>query len=93
MAALVQAPTIGNIGTSSVPILAANVARRYIIIQNISAVNIGVTPGTTAAIGTEGTFTLTPGGSFVFESSTACTNAWQAIAASGASNVITVWYV
>jgi len=55
----------GTAGTSSTTLAAANAARRGLNIQNISANNIGINEvGSTAAIGTPGTYTLAAGASF-----------------------------
>lgn len=54
----------GSAITSSGQLAAANAARRGLEIQNIGANNIGVNEfGGAAAIGTAGTYTLTPGSS------------------------------
>lgn len=54
----------GTATTSSTTPIAANANRRGLYIQNIGANNIGYTEfGGTAAIGTAGTYTLTPGSS------------------------------
>lgn len=77
------------LGTASLTLVSANPGRRYLIIQNVSAVNIGVNPfGNVAAIGSAGTFTIVPGGSWVFENNEICTSAFTIIAASGSNNVV-----
>lgn len=83
-------PTIGTITSSSKQILPADPTRRYLLIHNPNSVNIGLTFDGTAVIGAEGTATLFPGGTLVFESNTGSTNAWSAVADSG-SQSITVW--
>lgn len=57
----------GSIGVAdtSEELAAANAARAYVELQNIGAVNVGVNPfGGTAEIGTPGTYTVYPGGSW-----------------------------
>jgi len=55
--------SIANLSGASETLMAANSARRHLIIQNIAANNMGVNlAGGTAAIGTAGTITITPGG-------------------------------
>lgn len=77
------------VGTASITLLAANPGRRFLIIQNVSAVNIGINPfGGAAVIGGAGTFTLVPAGSWVFENNEICTGAFTVIAASGSNNVV-----
>ena len=53
----------GSVGTTSTQLAPANTARKTLNIQNIHASqNLGVNEfGGTAAIGTAGTYTLTPG--------------------------------
>lgn len=54
----------GTATTTSAQLAAANAARRGLEIQNIGANNIGINEfGGTAAIGTAGTYTVTPGSS------------------------------
>lgn len=54
----------GTATTTSAQIVAANTARRGLEIQNIGANNIGINEFSgTAAIGTAGTYTLTPNSS------------------------------
>lgn len=58
----------GNVSTVSTQALASNNSRQYLLIQNISANNLGFTvDGTTAAIGTPGTVTLAAGQGVIFQ--------------------------
>jgi len=64
--------------------VAANTARRFLVGQNISAVNIGFNEfNGTAAIGTAGTYTVAPGVGF----SISTQNAVTFIAASGTAAI------
>lgn len=73
-----------SVSTASAQILPADPLRRYLLIQNPCTVNIGVNPTAgTAAIGSAGTFTLFPGGSWEFKDRDVPQNAMTAIAASG----------
>jgi hypothetical protein len=57
--------TIASASGSSQQIMAANASRHQLIIQNIGNANCGVNPtGGTAAIGSAGTLTLLPAGSY-----------------------------
>lgn len=77
-----------TVSTSSATILTADNTRRYLLIQNVCAQNIGVNPtGGTAAIGTAGTFTLLPGGSWEFEGENVPRGAMTAISASGSCGI------
>lgn len=77
-----------TVGTSSASILVANKNRRYLLIQNVSSVNLGVsTHNGTAAIGTAGTVTLLPGGSIEFKDKDVPRNAMTGICASGTCQV------
>lgn len=60
---LARTDSSGTVGTSSTQALAANAARRILELQNVSTTQtLGfTTDGTTAAIGSAGTFTLLPG--------------------------------
>lgn len=72
----------GSATTASTITIPANAARRVLNIQNIGANNIGVNEfGGTAAIGTAGTYTLTPGSSMNVRTNRAITM----IAATGAT--------
>jgi len=72
----------GTAQTTSGQIIAANPARRGLDIQNIGANNIGINEfGGTAAIGTPGTYTVAPNGSFRVKTNRAVT----AIAATAAT--------
>ena len=72
----------GSAGTTSAQIIAANLSRRGLEIQNIGANNIGINEfGGAAAIGTAGTYTLIPGASMRVRT----TNAITAIAATAAT--------
>lgn len=56
--------SIANLSGASEPLMAANANRHYLLIQNISANNMGINlNGGVAAIGTAGTITLAAGGS------------------------------
>jgi len=62
---LVNDKSIASLSGSSQVLLIANPDRRYLLIQNTGASNIGVNlAGSTAAIGGSGTITLFPGGSY-----------------------------
>lgn len=55
----------GTAGTTASTLAPANTSRVGLEVQNISANNIGINEiGGTAAIGTAGTYTVAPGGSF-----------------------------
>jgi len=72
----------GSAATSTGVTIPANASRRGLEIQNIGANNIGVNEfGGTAAIGTAGTFTLTPGSTFKVRTNRAI----SMIAATGAT--------
>jgi hypothetical protein len=94
LTALIKDKSISNLGTSSIQLIATNPDRHYLIIENVSSVNIGISiQPTAAAIGTAGTVTLVPNGSIVFEANFAATNGFNVIAASGSNNPVTVWEV
>lgn len=77
-----------TVGAASAAILPANNARRYLLIQNVCASNIGINPTAgTAAIGTAGTFTLFPGGSWEFRDADVPRGAMTAISASGTCGI------
>lgn len=80
------------LSTASAEVLPVNKRRRYLLIQNVGAVNVGVNIlGGTAAIGTAGTVTLAPLGSLVFEQpGFVPTCGFSAIAASGTPG-LTIW--
>lgn len=82
-----------TVANSSAQAIAAAGTRKYLLIQNVSSVNIGCNPFTTAAIGSAGTITLAPLDSIVFESNVISTNAFNCISASGSGNALTVWAV
>lgn len=88
-------PVVANksvsVSTSSATVIAAKKGRRYLLIQNVGTVNIGISIGT-AVIGAAGTFTLLPGGvgTLVFEGDWVPGNAFNAIAASG-TGYLSVW--
>lgn len=72
----------GNATTSSTQLAPANTARRGLNIQNVGANNIGINEfGGVAAIGSPGTYTLTPGSSMSIRTNRAVTM----IAATGAT--------
>lgn len=77
--------------TSSLLVVPANSARKYLVIQNVGSVNVGCNPGGTAAIGSKGTITLVPNGSWSFEANYIYTGAINCIAASSSGNVVTAW--
>lgn len=79
-----------SLGTSSTQLVAANAQRKYLIIENVGTVNIGCSY-TTAVIGGAGTVTLVPNGSWTFEGNFIYTGAIKCIAASGSSNVVTIF--
>lgn len=55
----------GTAGTTSTQIAPANVNRRGLEVQNVSAANLGINEfGGAAAIGTAGTYTIPAGGTF-----------------------------
>lgn len=88
-------PTLVDMSTSltavSGPLLPANPNRRSLLIQNISAVNIGVNIDTaTAAIGTIGTVTLLPNERITAEGPDCPKNAFTGISASGTA-AVTAW--
>lgn len=73
-----------SVSTSSVEILPVNKRRRYLLIENVCANNVGIAlSGTTAALGTAGTMTLFPGGALEFYEPVVPKNAFNAIAATG----------
>lgn len=77
-----------TVADSSAEILASSTLRRYLLIQNISSVNLGVnTANGTAAIGTAGTVTLFPGGSIEFTGKDVPQNAMKGICASGTCQI------
>ncbi len=82
-----------TISGASAQIIAADQfsARRYLIIQNVCAVNIGLSSGT-AVIGAAGTVTLFPGGSIEFRDAYVPQGAFNAIAASGSCG-LTIWEI
>lgn len=88
-------PVVENISvsvtTSSSTVIPARKGRRYLLIQNVGTVNVGVSIGT-ASIGSAGTFTLLPDavGVLVFEGDFVPWNAFNAIAASG-TGVLSIW--
>lgn len=64
----------GTATTASTTTIPANASRKGLNIQNIGANNIGVNEfGGTAAIGTAGTYTLTPGSSMNIRTNRAIT--------------------
>lgn len=72
----------GMANTTEAQIVAANTARRGLEIQNIGANNIGINEfGGAAAIGTAGTYTLTPNSSMRVRTNRAV----RAVAATGAT--------
>ena|ERR1700679_1883938 len=77
--------------TSSIQLVPPNSARKYLVIQNVGTVNIGCSPGGTAAIGSQGTITLVPNGSWSLEANFIFTGAVNCIAASSSGNVVTAW--
>lgn len=77
-----------TVSTSSATILAADPARRSLMIMNINSVNLGISlHGGTAAIGTNGTITLFPGGSVTFTGADVPHNAITGICASGTCQI------
>lgn len=77
--------------TSSTKILAANLNRRSLLIQNISAVNVGINiDAGTAVIGTAGTVTLLPYERMTAEGADCPKNAFTGISASGTA-ALTIW--
>ena len=86
------------IGTGSTQIIAQNLARRGLFIGNPGSVNILICPaldgnGNPLAAGGAGSLPLTPGQWLSFGPDTACTTAWNAAAASGSGNPVTVWEI
>lgn len=81
--------SVTNVTTASQALLSENKDRRYLLIQNISDVNIGVhMTGGTASIGGSGTVTLLPYGSIEYSTSYVPQNAITVIAASGSSKAV-----
>lgn len=77
-----------TVTTSSAQILPLDHTRRYLLVVNVCAVNVGINPtGGTAAIGSAGTITLFPGGSLEFTDYAVPRNAMTGIAASGSCPV------
>lgn len=89
-------PQLVNLSKSvstAAEIIPADRNRRYLLIQNVCASNIGISPtGTTPAIGTAGTVTLLPGGSLELTGVNVPHNAINAISASGTCG-ITIWEI
>lgn len=80
-----------TLSTSSATILQRNEQRKAFMIQNISAVNVGINIlGTAAAIGTAGTITLVPNGQLSAEGADCPKNGFTGIGASG-TPALTVW--
>lgn len=75
---------------SSVPvqIVASNNARKYLVLENVSAVNMGCSYASTPVIGTAGTVTLVPNGSWTFDGNFIYSGAIYCIAASSSNNVM-----
>lgn len=91
---LVKDKSISNLGGTSIQLVAPNANRRYLLIENVGTVNIGISlQPTAAALGSAGTFTLVPTGSLVFETNFVATNGFNVIAASGSNNPVSVWEV
>lgn len=96
---LVDKSPVAGIPNSVTPIIEANPARKALLLQNVSAVNIGIairgtTPSVTGgAVGGAGTIVLTPGAGIVLDGTQnfpTPTNALDAIADSGSGNALTV---
>lgn len=84
--------SINNLATSSIQLLPPEVNRKYLLIENTSAVNIGLAIQPQAAsIGSSGTITIVPTGSLVFETNFCPTNGFNIISASGSGNTVSVW--
>lgn len=82
--------SITSLSGSSQQLLASSGTRRFLMIQNIGANNVGVNlAGGTAAIGGTGTATLYPGGSLKFDGFVP-TNAITVIGTSG--QPLAAWY-
>ena len=77
-----------SLTTASLTIVAANPARKYLLIHNPSAVNYGCSFGGTAAIGATGTVTLVPNQTLTIENSFIYTGALNCIAASGTNTIV-----
>ena len=71
--------------TTSLAILPANNARKYLFLENISAVNICCNPFGVAVCGTAPTFTLVPNGTWGMGGNFVWQGALQCIAASSSS--------
>lgn len=78
-----------TIGSSvAVQIVPANNARKYLVLENVSTVNMGCSYSSTPVIGTAGTVTLVPNGSWTFDGNFIYSGAVYCIAASSSNNVM-----
>lgn len=81
------------VGTASVAAIAANISRRGIIFINPGTVNLYVCPSNQTAVIGQGVLIL-PGGQQTFlgdpSANVAFNSGWNAIAATGASNPLTI---
>lgn len=78
--------TIGSV--TPVLIVPANNARKYLVLENVSAVNMGCSYSSTPVIGTAGTVTLVPNGSWTFDGNFIYSGTVYCIAASSSNNVM-----
>lgn len=87
--------SINTLGVNSVQIVPPSTGRKYILIVNPSLTNnIGISlSGRDAVLGSGGTIPLFPGGSYVCEDQKIISNGFNAVAASGINNGVTIWEV
>jgi hypothetical protein len=86
-----QATVVTNLSTSSVQVIGSSTVRRGLSFfqPNPSGVNIWLMPGNLTAVANEGIL-LIPGSSWSVPTEFSSSAAWNAIAATGSSNVLTI---
>ena len=78
--------------SSDTTLCPVNKRRRYLLIQNVSDVDVLIAiDGTTPTADTAGTIELAPKGSIIFEGNFVPTNKFVGRSASGSSKGVTVW--
>lgn len=89
---LIDAQSTNVNSSSDTTLVPVNKRRRYLLIQNVSDVDVLVSiDGTTPTADTAGTVELAPKGSIAFEGMFCPTNKFVARSASGSGKGVTVW--